>query len=189
MLYRRSATRWPARMLGLAAITATSLFLAVGTANAQPAAQSNTTNINIPGSGSSGNGSLYPSTINVAGLTGAISKATVTLNGFAHQCSIDVDVLLVGPGGQSSILTSDAGDCANEATLRSGVNLTFDDSSPNVVPCLDATSTPTRLPAGTYKPTDYSPVANAQASACDPSTDPDHSVGGNPGPLANVFPS
>jgi subtilisin-like proprotein convertase family protein len=190
MLYRRSATRWPARMLGLALITGTSLFLAVGTASAQPAAQSNTTQITIPGSGSSGNGSPYPSTINVAGLTGAISKATVTLNGFAHQCSIDVDVLLVGPGGQSSILTSDAGDCANETTLRPGVNLTFDDSAPNVVPCLDATSTPTRLPAGTYKPTDYSPPTNGVQSACDPSTDPDHHQpppAGSPGPLADVF--
>ena len=47
----------------------------------------------------------------------------MTLKGFAHQCSIDVDVLLVGPKGQSSILTSDAGDCANETPLRSGVDL------------------------------------------------------------------
>src|SRR5690348_2773087 len=176
MLYRRSATRWPARMLGLAAITAASLFLAVGTASAQPPAQSNTTQITIPGSGSSGNGSLYPSTINVAGLTGAISKATVTLNGFAHQCSIDVDVLLVGPGGQSSILTSDAGDCANEATLRPGVNLTFDDAAANTMPCLDNGSNPARLGAGTYKPTDFSPATNGGTPGCDaPVNDPDHS--------------
>jgi len=72
------------------------------TGSTTTAAFSNNTFINIPGSGVGPNPTTaapYPSTINVAG-AGIVSKVTVTLNGFAHNYTRDVDILLVGPGGQ-----------------------------------------------------------------------------------------
>jgi hypothetical protein len=174
-------------------LPATALALLVLAAPAGAATYSNAANIAIPGgTGTSGNANPYPSTISVSGATGTVRKTTVTLRGFAHQCSIDSDLLLVGPHGQSSILMSDAGDCDNENPLRPGVDLTFDDAAARSVPCLDKNSTPSRLPAGTYAPTDYSPPANHVQSACDPFSDLDHHEpppAGQPGPLADVFPT
>jgi hypothetical protein len=183
----------PARRLAcaltLASIPLFALLIAAGEAGA--ASFSNATPVAIPGGvGSSGVASLYPLPLPVSGLTGGVSRTTVTLTGFAHQCSIDVDVLLVAPSGRSSILTSDAGDCANETPLRAPVNLTFDEGAPTSVPCLDKDTAPLLLPGGTYRPTDYSPSANGVQSVCDPSTDRDHhapAAGRAPGPLADVF--
>ena len=186
MLDLRSA---PRRLrVALSAIAGVLLFAAA------PAAADTFSNpfpFAIPsGAGTQGNAFPYPSTIDVEGLQTHVQKATVTLHGFAHECSIDVDVLLVSPSGQTSLLTSDAGDCANEFPLRPGVDLTFDDDAVNQVPCLDLHSTPPRLLGGTYAPTDYSPPANGIQSTCNPSSDLDHSSPpppGAPGPLADVF--
>jgi subtilisin-like proprotein convertase family protein len=71
-----------------------------------------------------GPASPYPSTINVAGLGGTVTKVTVTLNGLSHTFPDDLDILLVGPGGQSVILMSDAGGALDVTN----VNLTFDDT-------------------------------------------------------------
>jgi subtilisin-like proprotein convertase family protein len=113
---------------------------------------SNTAPITIP---SSGPASPYPSTINVSGLTGVVTKVTVTLNGFTHDYPDDVDVLLVGPGGQQCILMSDAGGGDDV----SGVNLTFDDMA--VVSLPD--SPPPAISSGTYKPTNYGSPDNFPA--------------------------
>src|SRR4051794_16575337 len=108
------------------------------TAQASAVSFSNATPIAIPGgSGTLGNASVYPSQIPVSGMTGTVQKVTVTFKGFAHQCPIDTDFLLVGPAGQSSILMSDAGDCDNEAPPRAPVDLTFDNGAQNSVPCVD----------------------------------------------------
>src|SRR3954452_21441042 len=117
MHYCRSATRWPARMLGLAATTAIALLLAAGSASA---ATSNPTAFTITDHASA---SLYPSDINASDVIGNVGKVTVNVTGFTHKCSTDVDMLLVGPGGQRSILMSDAGDCANTQP-HPAVNLT-----------------------------------------------------------------
>src|SRR3954462_12863508 len=101
MLHRRSATRWPARMLGLAVITAAAFLLPVGSASAVPF--SNTTAIPIPDPAADGTAGQVESDLAVSGVVGNISKVTATLNGFAHACPIDVDILLVGPQGQKSI--------------------------------------------------------------------------------------
>jgi hypothetical protein len=183
----------PARRLvcALALASLPIVALLTGAGQAAAASFSNATPVVIPGGvGSSGVASLYPLPMTVSGLTGGVSKTTVTLTGFAHQCSIDVDVLLVAPSGRSSILSSDAGDCANETPLRAPVNLTFDEGAATSVPCLDATTTPLLLPGGTYRPTDYSPPSNGVQSVCDPSTDLDHHAPPArraPGPLADVF--
>jgi subtilisin-like proprotein convertase family protein len=105
---------------------------------------SNPAPITIPDSGTA---TPYPSTINVSGLTGVVTKVTVTLNGFTHTWPDDVDVLLVGPGGQQCILMSDAGGSA----AVSGVNLTFDDMA--VVSLPDSTL----ITSGTYRPTNHPP--------------------------------
>lgn len=82
----------------------------------------------------------YPSTINVAGVTGTVSKVTATITGFSHTFPSDVDVLLVGPGGQTTVLLSDAGG----GTDIVNINMTFDDSGP-VAPAI--------LVSGTFRPT------------------------------------
>ena len=185
MPHLRSASR----LLVVAFLALAALLIA--TAQASAVSFSNATPIALPGgSGTLGNASVYPSQIAVSGMTGTVQKATVTFKGYAHQCPIDTDFLLVGPAGQSAILMSDAGDCDNEAPLRQPVDLTFDNAAPNSVPCLDFNSTPSRLPGGTYRPTDYSPPANGVQSICDPSTDNDHHSpppAGGQGALADVF--
>ncbi len=71
-----------------------------------PRSFTNTTSIVIPDSGAS---APYPSVINVAGLDGTLGNVTVTLRNLTHTWTRDIDVLLVGPGGQALILCSDAG--------------------------------------------------------------------------------
>src|SRR5206468_845611 len=41
----------------------------------------------------------YPSSIGASGVTGLISKVTMTINDFRHHFPDDVDMLLVGPTG------------------------------------------------------------------------------------------
>src|SRR6185295_5120728 len=50
----------------------------------------------------------FPSTISVPA-TGTITNLTVTLNNFSHTFPDDVDIMLVGPGGQNAIIMSDVG--------------------------------------------------------------------------------
>lgn len=83
----------------------------------------------------------YPSSINVAGLTGSIAKVTVTLSNMSHAFPSDLDILLVGPQG-NIILMSDAGG----GTDIANVTLTFDDAAPTFVP--------TPIVSGTFRPTD-----------------------------------
>ena len=134
-----------------APITAT-LQLQDGTANLGTVSKSfvlgpnnslaNTSPISIPDSGI---GSPYPSKISVANLPTNPSKVTVTLSGFSHTYPDDIDALLVGPGGQTVLLMSDAGggNAINNTTL------TFDDAA--AASLLDSST----IVSGTYKPTDY----------------------------------
>ncbi len=80
----------------------------------------NTTSISVPGSGA---GAPYPSSIVVSGLTGQLVRVTVTLSDLSHGHSPDLDVLLVGPGGQTVLLLSDC--CATAPVARA--TPTFDD--------------------------------------------------------------
>lgn len=52
----------------------------------------------------SGPAAPYPSTVAVSGLTAPIGEVKVRLNGFSHTYVDDLDVLLVGPGGQTCLL-------------------------------------------------------------------------------------
>jgi len=89
-------------------------------------------------------GAPYPSTLLVSGLTAAVYQVTVTLSNIYHTYSDDLDILLVGPQGQTVVLMSDAGG----ETFIEYETLTFDDEA--------------RLPlteglivSGTFKPTNY----------------------------------
>ncbi len=93
----------------------------------------------------SGPANPYPSTIAVAGLTGVVTKVTVTLTNLHHVQPDDMDILLVGPAGQKVMLMSDAGDSVGILS----VSLTFDDSAPALLP--DGA----QISGGTYRPTDY----------------------------------
>lgn len=87
----------------------------------------------------------YPSTIQVAGLTGTVTKVVVTLHNFSHEAAGDVDILLAGPTGQKSILMSDAGGTFGVSDLA----LTFDATAP-------ALPQQGPLSSGTFAPRDYS---------------------------------
>lgn len=65
-----------------------------------------------------------------SGTPGTISKVTVTLNLLTHTFARDLDIILVGPLGQRSILMSDAG---NGAPGPSGQSITFDQTAANAI--------------------------------------------------------
>jgi uncharacterized repeat protein (TIGR01451 family) len=108
-------------------------------------AGTNSTSIAIPNNGTKGAASLFPSSISVAGVTGTVIKATVTLQGFAHTYPQDADVLLVGPQGQTVLLLSDAAGAASV----SGLTFTFDDDA---AAAIGEATTPS---SGTFKPSNY----------------------------------
>jgi subtilisin-like proprotein convertase family protein len=84
--------------------------------------------------------SVYPSTINLTGLTGTIRKVTATLRSLSHDYVSDMDVVLVSPTGQKVVLMGAAG----VDNAPSGITLTFDDNAATVI-----TDT---IGTGTYKP-------------------------------------
>jgi len=70
----------------------------------------------------------YPSNIIVSGVVGTVSKVTVTITGLNHTFPADIDMLLVGPGGQKMLLMSDVGG----GTDAVNANVTFDDTAPAI---------------------------------------------------------
>ncbi len=76
-------------------------------------------------------------------MPGTISKVVVKLNGLKHTYPDDVDVLLVGPGGQKVLLMSDAGGSLDAVN----VTLTLDSTASASLPDT------TQLLSGTYRPT------------------------------------
>jgi len=101
----------------------------------------NSASLAIPSSGAA---TPYPSSITVPAGLGSLQKVTATLAGFSHTSPADVDVLLVGPAGQSVVLMSDVGSSIGATNLT----FVFDDSGP-------ALGTGA-LASGTYRPTNVS---------------------------------
>ena len=120
-----------------------------GVTNAQTF--TNSASITIPNSAAAlGAASLYPSPITVSGVGTQLTGISVTLNDFSHAYPADVDVLLVGPGGQNVMLMSDVG-------ARFPVNnLTFTFNN------VSGTSMPSgsQLASGTFAPTNFDPVGD-----------------------------
>jgi subtilisin-like proprotein convertase family protein len=138
------------KRLGLLCALGTAALSAGLATSAQAATFSNNLPITMPAGAPvvrDGNADPYPSALSVSGVTGTVTKVTATLHGFEHTYPQDVDILLVGPQGQATLLMSDAGDTSGD--VRDRVDLTFDDSAPPL-PCQDYQVT---LPGGTYAPT------------------------------------
>jgi subtilisin-like proprotein convertase family protein len=118
---------------------------------------SNSTQIAIPA-----NAQTAPSTIVVSGFETTIADVEVTLSALTHPTTGNLDFLLVGPGGQSVLLMSDAGDEA------AGDSPTFDDQAANQVPSSDP------LVSGTFQPTNYDFTAAPDTFAPPAPTNPSH---------------
>jgi subtilisin-like proprotein convertase family protein len=124
----------------------------LGSTTLQTHTFSNTNSLSIPASGVA---STYPSTINVSGLQGAITKVKVSLNGLNHTAPDDIDILLVAPDGRKMLLMSDCGGLADLVN----VNLTFDDDAAQALP------NTAQITAGTYTPTNFGIADTLQAPA------------------------
>ena len=100
----------------------------------------------------------YPSSINVTGLNGTITKLTVT---FALTTTFpdDADILLIGPTGAQSLVMSDAGGSGD----ITNVSFTFDQTA--AAPIADGPTTP--LPTGTYQPSNYAGLATPEPGGQD----------------------
>jgi subtilisin-like proprotein convertase family protein len=126
----------------------------IGAAVAGAATFANTAPLIIPATGGTGAGTgapadLYPSTIEVSGVTGTVTKVTAQIFGFNHTFPGDVDILLVGPGGQKILLLSDAGG----GTDAVNANMTFDDTAPEVgAAVVTGVFRPTNIGAGDLFP-------------------------------------
>ena len=91
------------------------------------------------------------STINVDGLTGLLTRVTVTLNGLDADFTTDLDIAIISPSGSGVMLMSDINGWARDATFK------FSDRSnrPFATPGSDVART-----TGVYKLTDYDPAAD-----------------------------
>ena len=93
----------------------------------------------------------YPAVITVSGVTGVVSKVTVTLNQLSHQFPNDVEVMLVSPAGQNVVLMSGAGG----GYPTTNAVLTFDDSAATALPSSGQFGIgTTQIVSGTFQPTD-----------------------------------
>lgn len=115
----------------------------LGTSTTNTQSFTNQTRIMIPGTDTQGPASPYPSDIYVSGITGLVTGVTVGLQGLSHSRVADVEILLVGPGGQTVLLMSNAGG----SNGVNGVNLTFDDAATVQLPLYG------QILSGTYLPT------------------------------------
>jgi uncharacterized repeat protein (TIGR01451 family) len=111
---------------------------------------SNTAAITIPNQGP---GVPYPSTINVSGLNGQVTKATVTLYGLTHTFPRDINALLVSPTGGNVLFMSHVG---GGHAVTNPVTLTFDDAAASVLlagaPLVSGTNQPSSYPGAVAFP-------------------------------------
>jgi hypothetical protein len=96
----------------------------------------------------------YPSTISVAGVTGVLLRASVTLSNLAHTWPDDIDALVVSPDGKKVKVMSDAGGSTGVTNL----SFTLDSSAGSALPDDGP------LTAGTFRPADYEVTADTFAS-------------------------
>jgi subtilisin-like proprotein convertase family protein len=119
---------------------------------------SNTTAIAIPS-----NAQASPSAIAVSGFETPVADVNVSLNSLTHATASDLDILLVGPGGQRALIMSEAGDdAANDSP-------TFDDQARNQVP-----SGLVPLTSDTFQPTNYDFTSAPDTFAAPAPTNPSH---------------
>jgi subtilisin-like proprotein convertase family protein len=127
-------------------------------------ANTNTITINDPQPFGIAPATPYPSTINVSGFlpSDTLQKVTVTLHNLAHPTPDDIDILLVGPGGQNLIILSDAGGGFADPDVP--VAITLDDAAASEVPDDGP------LVSGSFLPTNFEPGDAFPSPAPLPST-------------------
>ncbi len=100
-----------------------------------------------------------PSTVNVSGLQGTVTRVTARLTGISHTFPDDLNILLEGPQGQTVMLMSDVGSAVgSRATNKTsypadGITLNFSDTAPRKLSDTDP------LVSGFYKPTNVTDAA------------------------------
>ena len=104
----------------------------------------------IPGTGGSGPANPYPATRTISGLTAVITDVNVAITGIWHQRPDDLDLLLVGPGGQKVVLMSDACGTFEVAAFA----WRWDDEAAASMPDGDGTNV---CATTNHRPTDYEP--------------------------------
>jgi len=127
------------------ASASSSFFLTVTQASSGILSFANPQVISIP---ALGRASPYPSTIEVSRAKGTIGKLSVIINSMDHTYPADVDMLLVGPQGQRTVIFSDAGKGAFAIT---GTTIMLEDDASDYLPEIG------RLSPGTFRPTNYEP--------------------------------
>ncbi len=88
--------------------------------------------------------SPYPATIAVRGLKGTIRDVNLRLNGLDHPLVDEVEVLLVGPRGQTALVMANVGGFDSEADP---VSLLLDDEAAAPLPDEDTLQSGARRPA------------------------------------------
>ncbi len=107
---------------------------------------SNNGQIAIPGTGSDGIANPFPAPIQVRGFKkGKITDVNLTLKGFSHGFSHDVDVLLVAPNGRTALVMSDVG----SGSPVSNLTLKIDDQAGSALPFAAP------FTGGTFKPANH----------------------------------
>ena len=86
-----------------------------------------------------------PTSLDVDGVPGTITDVDVVVRSLSHTFPADLDLMLVGPGGQRVLLMSDAG----SSFAVSDVNLGFDDEAPTGLPQFSG------LADGFFRPTNF----------------------------------
>jgi uncharacterized repeat protein (TIGR01451 family) len=104
----------------------------------------------------------------VSGLAGLVTKLTVTVANISHTFPDDIDMLLVGPGGQKAVLMSDAGSSSSTANPIANVTIKFDDAAATSIPDSN------QIVSATYHPANWFGVGSAD------------SFPGIPGPYTNA---
>ena len=128
------------------------------------------------GGGLTGVAGPYPAQITVSGLPTAIGRLEVRLNHLTHTFPADLDILLVGPGGQNVMLMSDVGGGGDVE----GAFLTFSDGAPAV--------SATQIVSGTFSPTNAGVDAlPAPAPASPHGTSLAAFIGTNPNGLWSLY--
>ena len=113
----------------------------------------------------------YPAALPVSGAGGPITDVDLELHGLTHHYPADIDMMLVGPGGQRAMVMSDAG----QDSLVSA-DLVLDDEAAAPLPQAHGTV------SGSYRPANYAapatrcprrlPARPASARPCPSSTAP-----------------
>lgn len=114
-----------------------------------------------------GPASVYPVPLSIAGV-GSITNMRMQINGVNHTFSDDLDILLVGPGGQRLIVMSDVGG----SNALNAVDLVLSDAAAAGMPDAGA------IASGSYRPTNVG--ANDAFPAPAPGT-----PHGNPAPAGS----